>query len=102
MFGNRDANIDDDMSRDMGAILRRADAADKPPGSVVQMRPVAQHRLPLENTAIWIRSLRYEDMMQMATEMHGIRASDPVDTPEQLARLVHAWAKATTEPREGE
>ncbi len=97
MFGNRDANIDDDMSRDMGAILRRADAAGKPPGSVVQMRPVTSHRPPLENTAIWIRSLRYEDMMQMATEMHGIKASDPVDTPEQLAKLIHSWAKATTE-----
>lgn len=100
MFGNRES--DDDMSRDMSAILRRADAAERPPGAVVQMRPVSGgHGPPLENTAIWIRSLRYEDMMQMATEMHGIRASDPVDTPEQLARLVHAWAKATTEPSAG-
>ncbi len=94
VFGNRDS--DDDMSRDMGAILR---AAERPSGAVVQMRQAGvSQRPPLENTAIWIRSLRYEDMMQMATEMHALKAGDPIDTPEQLAKLVHSWAKATTEP----
>ncbi len=55
-------------------------------------------RSPLENVAAWLRSLRYEDMMQMSTEMHALKIDTPVETPEQLAKLLHAWAKATTEP----
>lgn len=55
-------------------------------------------RSPLENVAAWLRSLRYEDMMQMSTEMHALKIDSPVETPEQLAKLLHAWAKATTEP----
>ena len=65
----------------------------------IQTRPVVREvqRPPLDHVAAWMRSLRYEDMMQMATEVHGIRADDPVDTPEKMAKLLHAWAKATTE-----
>lgn len=69
---------------------------------VIQMRPTAVQRSPLEQAAGWIRSLRYEDMMQMASEMHGIRAGDQIDTPEQVAKLLHSWAKATTEPESQE
>lgn len=98
MFGSRDAD-DLDMGRDMSEILKRA--AVEPRLEVVQMRPAANHRPPLEHTAIWMRSLRYEDMMQMATEMHAIKAGDAIDTPEQLAKLLHSWAKATTEPSQG-
>lgn len=67
---------------------------------VIQMRPAAVQRTALEHAASWVRSLRYEDMMQMATEMHGIKADDPIDTPEQLAKLLHSWAKATTEAKQ--
>ncbi len=95
MFGNREAN-DLNMSRDMSEILKRASAAGS--RDVVQMRPAAVQRTPLEHAACWLRSLRYEDMMQMATEMHAIKSSDAIDTPEQVAKLLHSWAKATTEP----
>ncbi len=36
-------------------------------------------------------------MMQMAAELHGIQADDVVDTPEKVAKLLHAWARAVTE-----
>ncbi len=88
---------DADLSRDMGEILRRA-SIDPPSREVVHMRPAAVQRSPLEHAACWLRSLRYEDMMQMATEMHAIKSSDGIETPEQLAKLLHSWAKATTEP----
>lgn len=93
MFGSRESA--DDLARDLDEAAARG-RADR--NVVVQMRPAASHRTPLENTAAWIRNLRYEDMMQMATEMHGIKAGDTIDTPEQLAKLLHSWAKATTEP----
>lgn len=98
MFRNRDAA--DNLERDIGDALKRPTIVDRMASNnaVVHMRPTATQRLPLEHTACWIRSLRYEDMMQMATDMHGIKAGDPIDTPEQLAKLIHAWAKATTEP----
>ena len=91
-----------DLDKEFGDMAKRPSiieslaAANR--SAVVQMRPAASQRLPLEHTACWIRSLRYEDMMQMATEMHAIKSNDPIDTPEQLAKLVHSWAKATTEP----
>ncbi len=94
MFGNREVT-DLDLSRDMSEILKRASVERR---EVVQMRPAAVQRSPLEHAACWLRSLRYEDMMQMATEMHAIKSSDAVDTPEQVAKLLHSWAKATTEP----
>lgn len=68
------------------------------PGLNSESTRVTYQRSALENAAAWMRSLRYEDMMQMATEMHGIKATDAIDTPEQLAKLLHSWAKATTEP----
>lgn len=49
------------------------------------------------NAASWLRSLTYEDMMQVATEMNAIRAEDVIDSPEKFAKLVHAWSKATTD-----
>ena len=98
MFGNREAiDLDKELSElaKRPSIVESLAAANR--SAVVQMRPATNHRSPLENTATWVRSLRYEDMMQMATEMHGIKADDKIDTPEQLAKLVHAWAKSTTE-----
>jgi len=99
MFGgNRDAI---DLDKEFGDMAKRPSIIESLAAAnrqVVQMRPAASQRLPLEHTACWIRSLRYEDMMQMATEMHAIKSNDPIDTPEQLAKLVHSWAKATTEP----
>jgi hypothetical protein len=98
MFGNKEAvDLDKEMSDAVKrpSIVESLAAANR---QVVQMRPAASQRLPLEHTACWMRSLRYEDMMQMATEMHAIKSSDSVDTPEQLAKLLHAWAKVTTEP----
>lgn len=100
MFGKTDGAVD--LDRDMGEMLRRPTiveriSAQNRPG-VVQMRAAASDRTPLEHAACWLRSLRYEDMMQMATEMHGIKLDDLLETPEQLAKLLHAWAKATTEP----
>ncbi len=94
MFGNREVT-DLDLNRDMAEILKRASVEHR---EVVQMRPAAVQRSPLEHAACWLRSLRYEDMMQMATEMHAIKSSDAIDTPEQVAKLLHSWAKATTEP----
>ncbi len=99
MFGNREVT-DLDLNRDMAEILKRASVPER--REVVQMRPAAVQRSPLEHAACWLRSLRYEDMMQMATEMHAIKSSDAIDTPEQVAKLLHSWAKATTEPREEE
>lgn len=100
MFGKSDPAID--LNRDMSEALRRPTIVQRIEESdrqrVIQMRAVASQRSPLEHAACWLRSLRYEDMMQMATEMHGIKAGDAIDTPEQLAKLLHAWAKATTEP----
>jgi hypothetical protein len=98
MFGNKEAiDLDKEMSDAVKrpSVIESLAAANR---QVVQMRPAASQRLPLEHTACWMRSLRYEDMMQMATEMHAIKSSDSVDTPEQLAKLLHAWAKVTTEP----
>ncbi len=95
MFGNREVT-DLDLNRDMAEILKRASVPER--REVVQMRPAAVQRSPLEHAACWLRSLRYEDMMQMATEMHAIKSSDAIDTPEQVAKLLHSWAKATTEP----
>lgn len=81
MFGAKDTDDrDDPMTR-----------------PVIQMRPTAVQRSPLEHAASWIRSLRYEDMMQMATEMHALKADDAIETPEQVAKLLHSWARATTE-----
>ncbi len=94
MFGNREAT-DLDMNRDMSEILKRASVERR---DVVQMRPASVQRSPLEHAACWLRSLRYEDMMQMATEMHAIKSGDAIETPEQVAKLLHSWAKATTEP----
>ncbi len=99
MFGNRDVT-DLDLNRDMAGILKRASVPER--REVVQMRPAAVQRSPLEHAACWLRSLRYEDMMQMATEMHAIKSSDAIDTPEQVAKLLHSWAKATTEPSQAE
>ena len=100
MAWNRDNT--DALERDIGDALRRPTIVQRIQASerheVVQMRTAANQRSPLEHAACWLRSLRYEDMMQMATEMHGIKAGDAIDTPEQLAKLLHAWAKATTEP----
>ncbi len=95
MFGNREVT-DLDMKRDMSEILKRASVPER--RDVVQMRPAEVQRTPLESVACWLRNLRYEDMMQMATEMHAIKSSDAIDTPEQVAKLLHSWAKATTEP----
>lgn len=100
MFGsNREAV---DLDKEFGELSKRPSIIDTLAAAnrsaVVQMRPAQIQRTPLVNTACWLRSLRYEDMMQMATEMHAIKSSDSLDTPEALAKLVHAWAKATTEP----
>lgn len=89
----------DNLDREFADMLKRPSVVMR---DVVQMRPTVSQRSALEHAAGWIRSLRYEDMMQMAAEMHGIKAADSVDTPEQLAKLLHSWAKATTEPRGGD
>jgi hypothetical protein len=101
MFGKTDGAVN--LDRDMSELLRRPTIVQRIQASerheVVQMRAAqSQRTTPLEHTAAWLRTLRYEDMMQLATEMHGIKAGDPIDTPEQLAKLLHSWAKATTEP----
>ena len=100
MFGKPDEAVN--LDRDMSELLRRPTIVQRIQASerheVMQMRAAANQRTPLEHAACWLRSLRYEDMMQMATEMHGIKAGDAIETPEQLAKLLHAWAKATTEP----
>ncbi len=100
MFGKEAVDLDKEFG-DMAKRPSIVEALRATNHAVVQMRPAqaaASQRMPLEHTACWIRSLRYEDMMQMATEMHAIKSGDPMDTPEQLAKLVHAWAKVTTEP----
>lgn len=89
----------DNLARDLDDAYKRGTVTPlKDP--VVQMRPAVTvvQRTPLENTAGWIRGLTYEGMMQMASEMHSIKSGDQIDTPEQLAKLLHSWAKATTEP----
>ena len=90
MFGRRDEDSD----------VKPLDVTQFP---AVQTRPVVRQaqRSPLENVACWLRTLRYEDMMQLASEVHGIRGDDVPDTPEKMAKLLHAWAKATTEPMYG-
>ncbi len=102
MFGKEAVDLD----KELGDMAKRPSVIDAMSAAnrhqVVQMRPAASQRPPLEHTACWIRSLRYEDMMQMATEMHAIKSSDSLDTPEALAKLVHGWAKATTEPTDQE
>ncbi len=102
MFGKTSESVD--LDRDMSELLRRPTIVQRIQASerheVVQMRAAANQRTPLEHAACWIRSLRYEDMMQMATEMHAIKSSDVIETPEQVAKLLHQWAKATTEPTE--
>ncbi len=100
MFGAKESV---DLDKEFGDMAKRpsiVEALRETNRAVVQMRPsaVTVKRAPLEETACWVRSLRYEDMMQMATEMHAIKSSDSIDTPEALAKLVHGWAKATTEP----
>lgn len=87
MFGRRDDEEPDRKPLDVTQF------------PAIQTRPAVRQvqRPPLDHVAAWMRSLRYEDMMTMATELHGIRADDPADTPEKLAKLLHQWAKATTE-----
>ena len=101
VFGKKDAvdRAADQMELSMSDILK---AANEP--RVVEMRPRVlpnerqPQRMPsIWNAASWIRSLTYEDMMQSATEMNAIRGEDVIDTPEKIAKLIHAWSKAVTE-----
>ena len=85
------------FNRDSDAEPQRAVGVQDRPAVVMTARVQQLHRPPLDNVAAWMRSLRYEDMMQMAAEVHGIQAGDQIETPEQMAKLLHAWAKATTE-----
>lgn len=69
--------------------------------TVVQLRtaPVVRKReFPSEyNSAWWMRSMRYEEMMQMARNMHAVKGLDPIDTPEQLAAWLIRWARLAQE-----
>ena len=99
MFGAKESvDLDKEFGKmvDRPSIIESLAAANR---EIVKMQPPAAHRRsPLEETATWIRTLRYEEMMQLATEMHAIKSGDAIDTPEALAKLLHAWAKVTTEP----
>jgi hypothetical protein len=62
-------------------------------------RPVVRRReTPSEyNSAYWMRSMRYEEMMVMARTMYAVKGSEPIETAEQLAAWLIRWAKLAQE-----
>jgi hypothetical protein len=49
------------------------------------------------NSAYWLRSMRYEEMMVMARNMYAQRGVEPIETAEQLAAWLIRWAKSAQE-----
>lgn len=69
--------------------------------SVVPTRPARPQPItlssPIDFVAYYLESLKYGDMIEVATEMHALALDDPPKTAEDFARLFHRWALSRKE-----
>lgn len=86
--------------RSMTEILRAAEerpTRENTATPVVRLRQVQPQQQqvqfhPIHSAAYFLEILKYGDMMEVATELHALKADNPLASPEDIAKLLHQWA----------